>query len=279
MRAGRMVIRMDARPIAVFDSGLGGLTAVRELHRILPNESIVYFGDTGRIPYGTRSDETVIKYVRQDIRFLMTFDVKLIFIACGTASSIALEAVRSDAGVPLYGVVPATAAAAARASRNKKIGVTGTSATIRTGAYRRALKLIDPDIEVIETACPLFVPLVEAGRVSAGDVVIETVAREYLTPLKDAGVDTLILGCTHYPLISGVISACMGEGVTLIDSGREAAREIAGRLGQADMLSPGKKGETSYYVSDSVEAFTSLGGMFLRAGITGRVAKVDIEKY
>ena len=188
---------MDHRPIGVFDSGLGGLTAVRELRRLLPGEDIIYFGDTGRVPYGSRSREILVRYARQDVAFLRTFDLKAIVVACGTVSTTALEVLVRENDIPVWGVVEPAAQAAAQATRNGRVGLIGTQATIRSGAYERQIAQENPAIQVLTGACPLFVPLVENGRFRPGDIVAETVAAEYLAPMREAGVDTLVLGCTH----------------------------------------------------------------------------------
>ena len=220
----------------VFDSGLGGLTTVRELMRLLPGEDIVYFGDTGRVPYGSRSKETIRKYARQDVAFLRTFDLKAIVIACGTVSTTALDLLAAENPIPVMGVVEPAARAAARATRSDAIGLIGTQATIRSGAYERYISALHPGARILSKACPLFVPLVENGRFHRGDIVIETVVEEYLSPMKEAGVDTLVLGCTHYPLLEEVISADMGPDVTLINAGAEGAREVAHKLEARDAL-------------------------------------------
>ena len=185
---------MDQRPIGVFDSGSGGLTAVREIRSILPSENIIYFGDTSRVPYGGRSPEILLHYARQDVHFLRSFDVKALLVACGTVSTNALPVLAAESDIPILGVVEPACAAAAAATRNKKVGLIATSASVRSGAYERTLAAMDSTITVYAGACPLFVPLVENGRFRPGDTVIETVAREYLTPLRDTGIDTLILG-------------------------------------------------------------------------------------
>lgn len=197
---------MDQRPIGVFDSGLGGLTAVREIRSILPSENIIYFGDTSRVPYGGRSAEILLRYARQDVRFLRTFDVKALLVACGTVSTNALPVLAAESDIPILGVVEPACAAAAQVTRNKKVGLIATAASVRSGAYERCLSALDGDIQVYAKACPLFVPLVENGRFRPGDTVIETVAAEYLAPLRAIGIDTLILGCTHYPLLSEIIA-------------------------------------------------------------------------
>ena len=271
---------MDGRPIGVFDSGLGGLTTVRELCRLLPGEDIIYFGDTGRVPYGSRSRETIVRYARQDVAFLRTFDLKLIVIACGTVSTTALEVLAQENPIPVLGVVAPAAAAAARATQNDRVGLIGTQASIRSGAYEALIHREDPAAQVFSQPCPLFVPLVENGRFKPGDVVIETVAAEYLAPLKAAGVDTLVLGCTHYPLLEGVISAQMGPEVTLVNAGAEGARAAAARLAELDALSGRDGGGTCrYFVSDRQEDFSRLASIFLGWDVTGAVGQVDISRY
>lgn len=271
---------MDKRPIGVFDSGLGGLTTVRELRHLLPGEDIVYFGDTGRVPYGSRSAETIVKYARQDVAFLRTFDLKAIVIACGTVSTTALDVLAAENPIPVLGVVAPASAAAAQATRNGKIGLIGTQASIRSGAYERLIHGENPSAQVLAQPCPLFVPLVENGRFRQGDIVIETVAAEYLSPLKEAGVDTLVLGCTHYPLLEGVIAHYMGPEVTLINAGAEGARAVAGALRQADALSSNDgQGRYRYFVSDRQEDFSRLASIFLGWDVTEAVGQVDISQY
>lgn len=270
---------MDMRPIGVFDSGLGGLTTVRELRRLLPEEDIVYFGDTGRVPYGSRSKETIIKYARQDVAFLRTFDLKAIAIACGTVSTTALELLVEENAIPVLGVVEPAARAAAAATQNGRVGLIGTQASIRSGAYERYIGAARPDARVLAAACPLFVPLVENGRCSVGDVVIETVAAEYLAPLKDAGVDTLVLGCTHYPLLEGVIGNFMGPDVTLINAGAEGARAVCNLLRGHNALAGRAEGNCRCFVSDRVEDFSRQASLFLGWDVTGTVEHVDIGRY
>ena len=271
---------MDSRPIGVFDSGLGGLTAVRELRRLLPGEKLIYFGDTGRVPYGGRSRETLIKYARQDVAFLRQFDLKSIVIACGTVSATALDLLSEENPLPIRGVVDPAAKAALAATKTGRIGLIGTAATIRSGAYERALATLDPTVTVTARACPLFVPLVENGRIHRGDVVIETVCEEYLADIKANRVDTLILGCTHYPLLTEVIRACMGPDVTLIDVGAVCARRVADELSSKNALAPeGTQGELRCYVSDTVDGFSILASRFLGQDVTGQVERVDIDKY
>lgn len=259
--------------IGVFDSGLGGLTAVKEIMSQMPEQPIIYFGDTGRVPYGTRGRDTIIKYVKSDIRFLESFGVKAIVVACGTASAVALPHIEKN--IPIIGVVEATTKAAADATKNGKIGVIGTTGTIKSNAYEINLKKINDDFEVYSNACPLFVPLVENGYFDSE--ATKFFVCEYLSDIKAAGVDTLILGCTHYPLLKGVISEFMGSGVTLIDAGAEVARYIKelGICGKADDV----EDKYRFYVSDNIESFEELGGVFLQQKIVGQVKKIDIEKY
>ena len=259
---------MDSRPIGVFDSGLGGLTTVRELCRLLPGEDIVYFGDTGRVPYGSRSKETIIRYAR------------LIVIACGTVSTTALDILANENPIPVLGVVAPAAAAAAQTTQNGRIGLIGTQASIRSGAYEALIRKADPEAQVTAQPCPLFVPLVENGRFRPGDIVIETVAGEYLAPLKEAGVDTLVLGCTHYPLLQDVIAAQMGPQVRLVNAGAEGARAAAARLAADDALSGRTEGGSCrYFVSDRQEDFSRLASIFLGWDVTGTVGQVDISCY
>lgn len=270
---------MDNRPIGVFDSGLGGLTAVKELEKVLPGESIVYFGDTGRVPYGSRSREILRRYAKQDMTFLLDRGVKAILAACGTVSSTAAD-IGESLPVPYFDVVLPTARAAAAATRNGKVGVIGTNATIHSDSYRSAMLRLDCDLEVFPQACPLFVPLVESGFVSPQDEVTRLVAERYLAPIRESGVDTLILGCTHYPIISATISSVMGKGVTLIDSGREAALALAATLESERMLCDGSiPRQVDYFVTDAPENFTNVAELFLGHSVVGRTERVSIENY
>ena len=268
---------MNNQPIGIFDSGLGGLTCVKEVMKLLPNEDIIYFGDTSRVPYGTRSSDTIIKYVRQDINFLKTFDIKMIIIACGTASSTALSAVYNDYDIPIMGVVEPASVDAVSLTKNGKIGVLGTTGTINSGKYSEFICELNPTIEVVSQSCPLFVPLVENGYLN-GEIPT-LIAREYLKPLIDAEVDTIILGCTHYPLLSDVIYNIVGRDINLVNPGQRAAIYAAETLAYCGANTSGKPGTARYFVSDSVEGFSTLGGMFLEREITDNVRKIDIEKY
>ena len=271
---------MDTRPIGVFDSGLGGLTAVRELRRLLPSENIIYFGDTSRVPYGGRSPEILLKYARQDVRFLRTFDIKAILVACGTVSTTALPQLRKESDIPILGVVEPACRRAAAVTRNKRVGLIATAASVRSGAYQRILQELDPDVAVTARACPLFVPLVENGRFRRGDPVIETVAREYLEPLRQEGLDTLILGCTHYPLLKKMIGDFMGDEVHLVDSGKVTAQAAAAALDDLGLLNGKKSGGTArYFVSDTPDNFDELAHTFLGEYAGGTVERIAIETY
>lgn len=268
---------MDNRPIGIFDSGLGGLTCVKKVMEIMPGEDIIYFGDTGRVPYGSKSAEIILKYVRQDIRFLQTFDIKYIIIACGTASSAALPLIQDEFDTDIAGVLEPTCLRAADATKNGRIGVLGTPGTIRSGKYLQTLKRLNSGLEIYTKACPMFVPLVENGYLNGP--ATEIIAKEYLLPLKQSGIDTLILGCTHYPLLRPVIQTIMGDAVTLIDAGAETAVFVKQQLYERDLLCGRGHGSAQYFVSDTVEGFTELAGMFLNQKLEGSVHTVNIESY
>ncbi|MBE7040608.1 MAG: glutamate racemase [Ruminococcaceae bacterium] len=269
---------MDNRRIGVFDSGLGGLTVMKELMALLPNESLVYFGDTGRIPYGTKSEETVLKYTRSDINFLQTFHLKAIIAACGTASSIALPKLSGQYDIPLLGVTKAASRRAAAVTRNGRVGVIGTTGTIRSGAYRSFLEEENPEIQTVSVACPMFVPLVEYGY--AEKEAAKMIAKDYLQEIIESGADTLILGCTHYPLLKKVIGEVLGDSVTLINPGECVAGDVKKLLEENDLLSKEKQTEQyQFYVSDDPAEFIRLGSMFLERPIDGLVSRIDIEKY
>ena len=225
---------MDNRPIGIFDSGLGGLTCVKKVMEIMPGEDIIYFGDTGRVPYGSKSAEIILKYVRQDIRFLQTFDIKYIIIACGTASSAALPLIQGEFDTDIAGVLEPTCLRAADATKNGKIGVLGTPGTIRSGKYLQTLKRLNSGLEIYTKACPMFVPLVENGYLNGP--ATEIIAKEYLLPLKQSGIDTLILGCTHYPFVRKAIARNFGRPVSIIDGSEGTARQLRRQLEAASLL-------------------------------------------
>lgn len=268
---------MDQRPIGVFDSGLGGLTAVRRLEKLLPHERIVYFGDTGRVPYGNRGEEVIRRYAAQDCRFLLSQDVKMIIAACGTVSSVA-PSVLSSLPVPAFGVVEPTAAAAVAASKSGRIGVIGTAATVKSGSYATAIRALSPEATVLGQECPLFVPLVENGWIAEDDPVAALTVERYLRPLGEQRIDTLILGCTHFPLLIPHIRAYLGEGVALISAGDEAAKACVTALEQADSLAPAdQEGETTFYVSDKSQNFAAVANIFLGRPVAENIHRVDIH--
>lgn len=265
-----------ADPIGVFDSGIGGLTVVRELFRVLPCESVAYFGDTARVPYGNKSRETIVKFTTESVLFLLHHDVKLIIIACNTASSHALAFLERSFSVPLIGVIEPGVQAAVSVTRARRIGIIGTAATVASGAYERAIHRLDPAIKVFSVSCPLFVPIVEEGWVTRP--VTRTVARDYLAPLRRAKVDTLILGCTHYPLLKGMLRQVLGPAIRLIDSAHQVALHAKVILQRRHLLNLGANGAHPahhFYVSDESKHFTALGRQFLGRAI-GPVTRVTV---
>ncbi len=270
---------MDNRPIGVFDSGLGGLTVLKEIMKLMPGESIVYFGDSGRAPYGTKSEKTILKYTFQNMRFLLNHDIKMVVIACNTMSAYAYKDVVKSFDIPIIEVIKPGAGAGVAGTKNKKLGIIGTSATINSKAYENAVSTIDSSIETYSRACPLFVPIVEEGRRWWDNDIAIRIAEEYLTPLKIEGVDTLVLGCTHYPLLYNTISRVMGENVKLVSSALETAREVKSTIVSADMARDASlKPVYRYYTSDSVEKFEPLCSEILEIKINS-AERVDIEKY
>ncbi len=269
-------------PIGVFDSGLGGLTAVRELRKLLPSEQIIYFGDTGRVPYGTRSRETIIQYAKQDIAFLLEKNVKYIMAACGTVSSTLPKEFYSTLPVPYTGVVESAAKAAVQRTKTKRIGVIGTPATINSHSYNTEINALLPNVEIITQSCPLFVPLVENGYFERGNKVATLVAEDYLSNIKKANVDVLILGCTHYPILEPVIRDVMGENVALINPGAETSKLAMEELKNSGMLcdsANNKASNAQFYVSDSTENFRQLAKLFLGSYAGGDVYKISVDGY
>jgi glutamate racemase len=249
-------------PIGVFDSGIGGLTVVRAIHALLPRESTLYLGDTARVPYGSKSPETVRRYAREILAWLEERHVKAIVVACNTATAHALEELTAAARVPVIGVIEPGARAALAATRGGVIGVIGTAGTIRSGAYGRALRRIRPDVRVVEQPCPLFVPLVEEGWFD--HPATRLVAEEYLAPLRAAGVDTIVLGCTHYPMLSALIGEVLGPTVARIDSAQETARELASVLAERGLEAPaGQAVHHRWAATDDVARFASVGERFV----------------
>ena len=250
------------KAIGIFDSGIGGLTVLKEIAAALPDENTIYLGDTARVPYGIRSPETVTRYSFENTQFLLSQEIKMLVVACNTASAISLAAVKKEFPLPVVGVLEPGARAAAAATRTKKVGVIGTEATIGSGAYEKAIKKLNPEIEVLSLACPLFVPLVEEGWTD--NDVAELVAEKYLSPLRGSGIDTLVLGCTHYPLLKKVIGKVVGAGVTLIDSATETAKEVADVLDKLKWRRQEQGGAVrKYFVTDTPARFEKVGKLFL----------------
>lgn len=265
---------MNNKPIGVFDSGLGGLTAVKEIMNLLPFEDIIYFGDTARVPYGSRSSETIIKYAKQDINFLKSFDIKVILAACGTVSSVALPEIKNK-DVKVIGVVEPAAIAAIRATKNKKIAVLGTNGTINSKAYEKEIAKIMPDACITSVACPLFVHLVENGYHNHEATYL--IAKDYLKDVIENGCDTVILGCTHYPMLTQVIGEILGKNVTLINVGETAAQYLKEILDKENKLCDEKNPNYEFYASDAKSGFDNLATMFLKRDL-GVLKSVDIDK-
>jgi len=267
-------------PIGVFDSGVGGLTVVREIMRQIPNEKIIYFGDTARVPYGSKSKDTVTRFSRQIVRFLQTHNVKTIVIACNTASAYALEDLEREIDIPVIGVVKPGAKVASEVTRNGKIGVIATEATIGSKIYSQYITEINKDVTIFGKACPLFVPLVEEGLWQ--DPVTDEIARRYLAELIDIDIDTLILGCTHYPLIRSTVAKIMGEDVTLVNPAYETARELKELLKEKGLLNEKQPalGENQYrfFVSEGAEKFKRFANSIIKYGILS-AKTINIEEY
>jgi glutamate racemase len=269
------MILVPWQAIGIFDSGVGGLTVLRELIKTLPQEDTIYFGDTARVPYGTKSPDTVIRYSQEIASFLIKRDIKLLVVACNTASAVALPTLRRILPIPVVGVIEPGAKRATEATRSGIIGVIGTSGTIRSSAYSRAIKKINPDISVLARPCPLFVPLAEEGWTD--NDVAQMATQLYLAELRDAKVDTLVLGCTHYPLLKKMIADFMGPEVTLVDSAEETARTVAAILREKKLLRPpAEQGNHHYYVTDVPAGFVSVGNRFLGNKL-GDVYQVSLD--
>jgi glutamate racemase len=247
--------------IGLFDSGIGGLTVLQKIIELLPKENTVYLGDTARAPYGTKSVETVLRYSFENSEFLVEKDVKLVVVACNTSTAIALDRLKSSLDIPVIGVIESGVRKALEKSRNKKIGVIGTEATIQSGAYTKALRAKDVKVEVYSRACPLFVPLVEEGWTD--NDVVEMTVKAYLGSLKQSGIDTLILGCTHYPLLKKAIRKLMGDAVYLVDSAEEIANEVSTVLKKESLVRKNGKGSHSFFVTDAPDRFVKVGQRFL----------------
>lgn len=269
----------NAAPVGVFDSGVGGLTVAREIMRQLPNENLVYFGDTARVPYGSKSRDNIIRYSRQIIHFLKTKGVKAIVIACNTASALALDVVREESDIPIIGVVEPGARAALQITQTKKIGVIGTEATVQSAMYGKIIKGLDPTVSVIGKACPLFVPLVEEGF--AKHKVTEEIIDYYLASMKESDIDSLILGCTHYPLLRSRIRSYLGDKIQLVNPAYETAMDLKYILKESGMENAGKEGEHatySFYVSDAADKFKQFANSILPYDIE-TTQQINIEEY
>ena len=267
---------MDTRPIGVFDSGVGGLTVVKQIMKVLPHENIVYFGDTARVPYGTKSKEAVTKYSKQNVRFLRSKDVKAIIVACNTASSNSLDALRETFDIPLFGVVVPGVEEALRSTKNKRVGVIGTAGTVRSGAYERMLRERDAEIRIFSKACPHFVPLAEEGWTD--NEVAHQAAKRYLTELVELGIDSLVLGCTHYPLLKRCIGTTVGEEIRLVDPAKATAQHMMAFLQEHDLLNEtGQPGVKQFYLSDSTDTFRYICQKALKYGYEAEI--IDIEGY
>jgi glutamate racemase len=249
-----------SRAIGVFDSGIGGLTVLKALSGLMPQEDFIYLGDTARTPYGTKSSEVILRYSRENTEFLLAKGIKLLVVACNTSSAVALDAIAHDTTVPVVGVIEPGAHAAIAASHNGKIGVIGTEATISSGVYTRCIKQLKPRVEIYTRACPLFVPLAEEGLID-NEIVRRTV-EYYLASLKTSGIDTLLLGCTHYPLLSSVIGEVMGPEVTLVDSAKATASAVRDKLKALKLLKTAGQGSQSFFVTEMPDRFVRVGRRF-----------------
>ena len=263
-------------PIGVFDSGIGGLTVVKQMDQFIPNENLVYFGDTARLPYGSKSNETVIEYSKQNAKFLVNKNVKMIVVACNTASSVALDSLRDTFEIPVIGMIEPGAKFAVESTKNGKIGVIGTHATINNKAYSTELMKLDKKLKVFEKACPLFVPLAEEGMID--HPATKLIAEEYLKELHDHEIDTLILGCTHYPILTKMIQEVMGNKVTLIDSGTAASAIVENYLNGRGLRNESHQiGKREFYVSDLPQKFKTIADTFLGRHVE-HLTKVDLEE-
>lgn len=265
---------MSERAIGIFDSGVGGLTVFKEIARRLPGEEYFYLGDTGRVPYGTKSPRTVLRYALEAAAFLHARRVKALVVACNTASAVALEAIEERFNLPVIGVIAPGARKAVSITRTRRVGVIGTEGTIKSGAYTRALQALDPRIEVFGVPCPLFVPLAEEGW--AEHPVARLTAEEYLAPLKTAGIDTLVLGCTHYPLLKRTIAGVLGPAVHLVDSAAETARTLAELLDERHLGRGNPPRPPRFFVTDVPARFEKVGGAFLGDRLTA-VEQIELD--
>lgn len=264
-------------PIGIFDSGVGGLTVTREIMRQLPGENLIYFGDTARVPYGSKSKQTVLRYSTQIVNFLRTKNVKAIVIACNTASAFALEELQQQLDIPIIGVIWPGAISASQATKNKHIGIIGTAGTVKSRVYNKYLRQLNPEFTVVSKACPLFVPLVEEGLTE--DRVTDDIAKRYLTEFREYKVDTLVLGCTHYPLLRNTIRRTMGEDITLVNPAYETAKSLKQLLTEQNLLNTsGEEVHHEYCASDMTDQFVTFADRVLPVRVD-QIRVVNIEKY
>lgn len=271
------VQKMKDRPIGVFDSGVGGLTCAKELLNLVPDENMIYLGDTARMPYGVNTKETLARYTNDDVNFLQRKGVKLVVAACGTVSSNVPAAQIQNLSVPFIDVITPTVAAAAKATKNKRIGIIATPATVKSGNFATRLKMIDKDIQTVSNGCPQLVTLVQEGYIDEDNFITNSVCREYLAPIKAFGVDTLILGCTHFPIISKIIQNIMGDDVTLIDSGYETALEVKNTLARLNLDRDKPRDRVEYYVTSQPEEFDKVANIFLGDNSGAKAILTDIK--
>lgn len=266
---------MDNRPIGIFDSGLGGLTAMAELSRLLPKEHIIYLGDSFNMPYGEKTHEQIVEMARNDLHFVLEKNVKAVFVACGTITSNALSLLKEESSVPVFGVIDAAARVAAETTKNGKIGLLATTASVNAGAFQKRISQLAPKAEIVAGACPKFASMVEHGLFDKEHPAVRSAADEYLPPLKNAGVDTVILGCTHYPLLAEAISEYMGKEVKLISSGAAAAGELCAYLSENDLCAEDFGAPAQYYTTGDRESFASIGKLMLGSPINDKLYAVE----
>lgn len=266
---------MDNGPIGIFDSGVGGLTAVKALRRLLPGENILYFGDSGRMPYGTRAKEEIERMAYEDAALLVKRGAKALLAACNTIDSNALPALQARFAQPVFGVIGPAAQKAARTTKTGRVGVIATEATAKSDAYGTALRALLPEASVTTVGCPTLATLVEQGHTKAGDPVLDAALEEYLAPIREAGADTLILGCTHYPLLTEAIGAILGGGVALVDSGAAGAEALAAWLCDSGMTAGRPSGSALYCTSGNLEPFSRVAGVFLEADVSGCTCRIQ----
>lgn len=266
---------MDNRAIGIFDSGIGGLTVTQEIIKLLPHESIIYLGDTARVPYGTRSKEVVTQFAKELVDFLLKRNVKVLVVACNTISALALEEIGKVSPVPVVGAIKPAVKKAVSLTKNSKVGVIGTQGTIQSKAYEMELKKLNPDIEVISTACPLFVPMAEEGL--EGHKATELVAQDYLDEIIDKGIDTLILGCTHYPLLLDIIKETVGPSVILVDSAEPTVDELKKLLREKNLLSDNPNPTYEFYVTDAPDRVYTVASRFFGNELKNKLKKIELE--